>query len=140
MLKTDYPRIAGPIELPALLPGEIIANFRLYFFMLPEGTYYVLEKGDVRGAKWPLVRIQSTCNIAHIFNSQRCDCEPQLELAMELLHNEGKGILIYVVHHEGRGVGPFDHVRVYQKQDEGFDTVDSYLEPGLLNFHFNVTV
>lgn len=123
-------KIAGPMRLPALLKNKI-ADFRLYFFQSLAGGYYALEKGEVQGADSPLVRVHSACNIAHIFHSQRCDCQAQLDLSMELMHREGTGLLIYLLHHEGRAVGPFDHIRVYQKQDEGLDTVDSYVALGL---------
>jgi GTP cyclohydrolase II len=133
MIYVDSMKYSGPIKLPVLLVDrETIANFKLYYFELPHsGGYYVLEKGEVKATEWPLVRIHSACNIAHIFNSQRCDCQAQLELAMQLMHHARRGLLIYIVNHEGRGVGPFNHIRVYQKQDEGFDTVDSYIELGL---------
>ena len=122
--------LAGPIKLPVFLKNRI-AHFKLYFFRLPKGDCYALEKGAVAGTEYPLVRIHSACNIAHIFHSERCDCQRQLELAMEKIESAGCGLLIYALNHEGRGVGAFDHIRVYQKQDEGFDTVDSYLELGL---------
>jgi GTP cyclohydrolase II len=126
-----YPQIVGPIKLPVLICKRLISNFRLYLFRFSNGDYYVLEKGNVKKREWPLVRIQSACFLAHIFNSLRCDCKAQFDMAMSLIHEEGKGLLIYAFAQEGRGVGPFDHVRVYQKQDEGFDMVDSYIELGL---------
>lgn len=121
---------AGPINLPVLLKRKV-AHFKLYIFRGAKQYYYALEKGDVSGAEWPLVRIHSACNLAHIFHSVRCDCQAQLELAMGLMHRAGQGLLIYALGHEGRGIGPFDHVRVYQQQDIGLDTVDSYVALGL---------
>ncbi|MFH1750514.1 MAG: GTP cyclohydrolase II [Candidatus Micrarchaeota archaeon] len=123
--------IVGPIKLPVLLNNRRMAEFLLYYFSLYQGGYYALVKGEINGSEYPLVRIHSACNIAHIFSSQRCDCKPQLDLAIRKIHEEGKGVLIYVLPHEGRGVGSLDHMRVYQKQDEGLDTVDSYLALGL---------
>lgn len=131
MKMTEKMKIAGPIKLPALLENGEMGDFRLYLFSMRGGLYYVLEKGDARGKEWPLLRVHSACNIAHIFHSQRCDCYPQLRLAMSRMEEEGCGLLIYVLNHEGRAVGAFDHMRVYQKQDEGFDTVDSFIELGL---------
>lgn len=124
-------KIAGPIRLPALIGKQTVVQFKLYVFRLPKGDYYVLEKGDVKGSVWPLVRVHSACNTAQIFHSQRCDCHAQLEMAMQLIHAARQGIIIYALNHEGRGVGLFDHIRVYQKQDEGLDTLESYLALGL---------
>jgi len=120
-------QVAGPMKLPVLLNEKAISQFKLYIFRLPDGDYYVVEKGNVKGNDPVLVRVHSACNIAHIFHSERCDCEAQLELAMQLIDQAKRGLLIYIVNHEGRGVGPFNHIRVYQEQDKGFDTVDSYL-------------
>ena len=124
-------RIAGPIKMPVLVGKQPVADFKLYIFRLKKGDYYVLEKGNVKGTAWPFVRVYSACNPAQIFHSQRCDCHAQLEMAMQIIQRAHKGLVIYIVNHEGRGVGSFNHVRVYQKQDEGFDTIDSYLELGL---------
>lgn len=124
-------KIVGPIQLPALIGKQAVAHFKLYLLRLRQGDYYVLEKGNVKGATWPLVRIHSACNTAQIFHSQRCDCHAQLEMAMQMIHRARQGLIVYAVNHEGRGVGPLNHIRVYQKQDEGFDTIDSYLELGL---------
>ena len=120
-------QVAGPMNLPVLLNEKRPSQFKLYIFRLPDSDYYVVEKGDVRGNDPVLVRVHSACNIAHIFHSERCDCEAQLQLAMKLIDKSKNGLLIYIVNQEGRGVGPFDHIRVYQEQDKGFDTVDSYL-------------
>lgn len=123
-------KIAGPIKMPSKV-GKQIAHFKLYLFRLQKGDYYALEKGHVNGSNWPLVRIHSACNTAQLFHSQRCDCHAQLEMAMQIIQRAHQGLIIYIVNHEGRGVGPFDHIRVYQKQDEGYDTIDSYVTLGL---------
>lgn len=128
--KTNF-QVAGPIRLPVEMSHIGVSEFKLYIFRFKDGDIYALEKGQTRNSDWLLVRVHSACNLAHIFNSQRCDCQPQLDLALELIHHARKGLLIYIMNHEGRGVGAFDHVRVYEKQDEGFDTVDSYTELGL---------
>ncbi|MFA6474785.1 MAG: GTP cyclohydrolase II RibA [Patescibacteria group bacterium] len=124
-------KVAGPIKMPALVGKQSVAHFKLYLLRLRNGDYYALEKGRVKGTDWPLVRIHSACNTAQIFHSQRCDCHAQLQMAMEVIHRARKGLIIYVVNHEGRGVGAFNHIRVYQKQDEGYDTIHSYLTLGL---------
>lgn len=122
--------IAGPIRLPILL-NNVIREFQLTFFQLKKGGYYVVDKGTIEEIEWLPVRVHSACNLAHIFHSERCDCQKQLELALQRIQEVEKGIVIYALQHEGRAVGPFDHVRVYQQQDKGFDTVDAYTTLGL---------
>jgi GTP cyclohydrolase II len=121
----------GPIRLPVFLTRVGVSEYRLYLFRFPLGDIYALEKGEVKGSLLPLVRMHSACNLAHLFGSQRCDCQAQLELALELIHHERKGLLVYVMNHEGRGAGALDHVRVYEMQDKGYDTVDAYEVLGL---------
>lgn len=119
-------KIVGPIKMPALLDDQKVVQFKLYLFRQGKNDYYVLTKGKIKNASWPFVRLHSACNIAQIFHSQRCDCHAQLVLAMQRINQAKKGLVIYIVSHEGRGVGPFNHLRVYQKQDEGYDTLSSY--------------
>ncbi|MCX6798555.1 MAG: GTP cyclohydrolase II [Candidatus Diapherotrites archaeon] len=120
----------GPFRLPAMLSTGAVEEFKLFFYSFGSEAFYVLVKGEVTGKENVLVRVHSACSFGHVFHSQRCDCWEQLGRAMQLIAKEG-GILIYAWGHEGRAVGFENHVRVYMKQDEGFDTVDSYLELGL---------
>jgi len=124
-------KIAGPIKMPVCTDGHTVLHYKLYYFQLLKGNYYVLEKGSVKQSNWPYVRIHSACNPAQIFHSQRCDCHAQLALAMEIIHKKRKGLIIYAVDHEGRGAGPFDHIRIYHQQDNGLDTINSYTSLGL---------
>lgn len=120
----------GPFRLPAMLSNGKVEDFDIFFYRFNGDPFYVLVKGNVQGKKKVLVRIHSACSFAHVFHSQRCDCREQLDKAMRLIAKED-GILIYIWGHEGRAVGFEDHFRAYMKQDEGFDTVDSYIELGL---------
>src|SRR3989338_2566112 len=120
----------GPFRLPALLPNGGVEDFDVFLFRSGKEFYSVLVKGDVFGKQNVLVRVHSACSLGNVFHSQRCDCGEQLENAMGLVAKEG-GLIIYAWGQEGRGIGIEKHVLAYMKQDEGFDTVDAFLELGL---------